>query len=78
MIEYTDAPEHYHELSEVERCMEWLINLLESGPMSVTELIDEQMYSRSTIHRARERMAEKIENTEGNKSPYNKWKLVKE
>jgi hypothetical protein len=77
MIEYTDAPEHYHELSEVERCMEWMIDLLESGPKSIAELVDEQVYSRSTIFRARERMSEKIENTEGNKSPENKWQLVK-
>jgi hypothetical protein len=77
IIEYTDAPERYHEPSEVERCMEWLTDILESGPMSISELADEQMYSRRTIIRARERMAEKIYNTEGNKSPENKWTLEK-
>ena len=73
MIEYTDAPERFHEPSEVERCVEWLTDMLESGPMSIAELADELMYSRSTIVRARERMAEKIDNTEGNRSPENKW-----
>jgi transcriptional antiterminator len=77
MIEYTDAPERYHEPSEVERCMEWLVDMLGSGPMSISELADEQLYSKSTIIRARERIAEKIENTEGNKSPGNKWQLMK-
>ena len=76
MIEYTDAPERYHEPSEIERCMEWLIDILGPGPMSISELADEQMYSRSTIIRARERMAEKIENTKGDRSPDNKWTLV--
>ena len=77
MIEYTDAPERFHEPSEVERCMEWLIDILEPSPMSIGELVDEQLYSKNTIIRARERMAEKIENTEGNKSPANKWTLAK-
>jgi hypothetical protein len=77
MIEYTEAPTQFHEPSEVERCVEWLTDILESGPMSIAELADEQMYSRSTIIRARERIAEKIENTEGNKSPENKWQLAK-
>jgi hypothetical protein len=77
MIEYTEAPAQFHEPSEIERCMEWLTDILESGPMSIAELADEQMYSRSTIIRARERIAEKIENTAGNKSPENKWQLTR-
>ncbi len=76
MIEYTDPPEKYHEPSEVERCIEWLLATLASGPMSISELEDEQLYSRRTILRARERIADKIENTQGHQAPDNKWKLV--
>jgi hypothetical protein len=76
LIEYTDPPEKYREPSEVERCMEWLIETLSSGPMSISELEEEQMYNRRTIIRARERMADKIENTKGHQAPDNKWKLV--
>lgn len=78
MIEYTDPPEKYHEPSEVERCIEWLVDMLKTGPMSIGELEEEQMYSRRTILRARERISDRIDSTEGHQSPTNKWKLAKD
>lgn len=78
IIEYTDAPKQYHDPTEIERCIEWLQTILHDNPMSISELADEQIYSRSMIFRARERIADQIENTEGNKSPDNKWRLAKQ
>lgn len=76
LLQYGDCPQPWHDPSEVERCMAWLLETLAGGPMSVGELEEERMYSRSTIIRARERLGSKVENTEGRQSPDNKWKLA--
>jgi hypothetical protein len=76
LLDYGECPQTWHDPSEVERCMTWLLDILTGGPMSIKELEDERMYSRSTIIRARERIGSKVDNTEGRQSPDNKWKLA--
>lgn len=76
LLKYGDCPSAWHDPSEVERAMTWLCEILASGPMSIGELEEERMYSRSTIIRARERLGSHVENTEGRQSPDNKWKLA--
>jgi hypothetical protein len=76
ILDYGSCPQQWHDPSEVERCMTWLLDFLSTGPMSIASLEEERMYSRSTIIRARERLGSKVENTEGRQSPDNKWKLA--
>ncbi len=78
MLEYADPPSKWHEPTELDKAMQWLLATLTDGPMSPAELIEEGQqdgYSRITIYRAREKAGSRIINTEGRRSPTNQWRL---
>lgn len=78
LLDYADPPSKWREPTELDKCVQWLLASLTSGPMSPAELIEDgqlEGYSRVTIYRAREKSSGRIVNTEGRQSPTNKWKL---
>jgi hypothetical protein len=59
-------------------CGEWLLELLEDGPMKVKDVLvagEENGYGRDTIYRIRKELEGQIENTKGHRHPCNRWAL---
>lgn len=82
VLRYGDAPVTYEEPTKLDRCIEWLVTLLEENgepmkPKEIVELGKEFGYSRSLIYQARQDIGKRIVNTEGRKSPTNEWELKK-
>lgn len=78
VISYGDVPEPDHDLTKVEQCMEWLVELLEDGALSPSEIIDlaeYEDYNRRMVFRARNKLGAAIVDTEGPKHPSNRWTL---
>ncbi|HNB50468.1 MAG TPA: AAA family ATPase [Anaerolineales bacterium] len=74
-----DAPGTFQELTKREECEQWLLALLAEGPMKpaeVVELGEQEGFARNLIYRARRKLSEQIENTEGKNSPVNQWILA--
>ena len=78
----SEAPQNYREPTQLERCAEWLLNLLrEQGAMAPAEVIAlgrAAGFSRSLIYRARKHLAGQVENTNGKQSPHNRWQIAAE
>lgn len=78
LLEYADPPSKWREPTELDKCLQWLIETLAAGPMSPEDIVEDgklQGHSRVTIYRARDKAGSRIINTEGRKSPGNQWKL---
>jgi len=80
-LRYGSAPRSYQEPTKLERCMNWLLDTLEEAeeplkPKDAIELASAEGYSRAMIYRARAELEGQITDTEGRKSPDNKWKLT--
>lgn len=80
MLHYGDAPEEYREPTKLDRCMEWLREILEEAgepmkPKEIIELGEEADFSRGTIYGARKQLGSEISDTEGRRSPTNCWVL---
>lgn len=59
-------------------CGEWLLDLLEDGPMKVKDVLvagEENGFGRDTIYRSRKELEGQIENTKGHRHPGNRWAL---
>lgn len=59
-------------------CQDWLLELLEDGPMKVKDVLaagEGQGYGRDTIYRARKDLEGQIINTKGNRHPANQWAM---
>lgn len=59
-------------------CQDWLLDLLEDGPMKVKDVLvagEANGYGRDTIYRARKELEGDIENTKGHRHPANQWAL---
>ncbi|HNT53845.1 MAG TPA: AAA family ATPase [Anaerolineaceae bacterium] len=75
----TQAPKPYQEPTEMDECKEWLEDFLRAHPegiraKNVIEAGKEQGFSRPMIYRSRADLSGHITNTEGRKSPENRWK----
>lgn len=79
-LRYGDAPEPYRELSKLEKCMVWLMDVLGmEGPTSLATLVewaDDEGYSKVTICRARKRLEDDIIDTKGPYQKDNLWALA--
>ncbi|MEA3351974.1 MAG: AAA family ATPase [Chloroflexota bacterium] len=76
-----DAPQAYREPTKEDGCAAWLLEMLQDGAMKPKEVIaagKNEGFSRSVIYRARRSLSGQVDNTDGKKSPMNKWELVKE
>jgi len=74
----TRAPETYHEPSQADVCKAWLQGLLKDCPeglkaRKVVESGQEFGFSRAMVFRIRKELGGHIQNTEGRKSPDNRW-----
>jgi len=77
-LDYGEAPRQYQEPTKTDAWGEWLGALLEDGEMSPKEVIElgrAEGFSRALIYQVRRELTETITNTEGRKSPSNKWAL---
>jgi hypothetical protein len=75
----TKAPKTYREPTQLDECKEWLEDFLKATPegVKVKEVIEtgsEMGLNRRMIFRARQELSNHIANTEGRKSPGNRWK----
>jgi len=75
----TKAPEIYREPTRMDECKEWLEDLLRANPegLKAREVIamgKEEGFSRDMLYRAQKELRAHIQNTEGHKSPQNRWK----
>lgn len=80
-LDYGEAPKAYEQVSKMEQCGEWLIQMLEEArdPIQVKDIVarsEEKGFSRSTLFRARKYLGSLIEDTEGTRSPTNQWTLT--
>jgi len=76
-----NAPQVYHEPTQLDECKEWLEDLLRSNPdgMKANEVVkigSEQGFNRNLIFRARSELDVNIQNTLGRKSKGNAWQWV--
>ena len=74
----TSAPKAYHSPSQADLCRAWLLDLLSSEPLSPKEVVDlarDEGYSRATVFRVRQDLGIQIRDTEGRRSPNNRWEL---
>ena len=75
----TQAPKPYQEPTEMDECKEWLEDFLKTNPdgVKVKDVIEagqERGLGRRMIFRARQELASHVVNTEGRKSPTNRWR----
>lgn len=78
VFEYGEAPSVDGGTTRDE-CSEWLIDLLDDGPMPMKEILaaGEQVgFNKSMIWRARKTMAGQIVDTKGRQNPANQWALA--
>ncbi len=78
VLRYGQAPKVEKPATKEENCQTWLLDLLESGPMSPKEVEESgkaEGFSRSLIYNARRELGNKIHNTSGARSPDNMWEL---
>lgn len=77
-----DAPQNYHQPTQLEICSEWLLDLLrENGDMKPAEVISrgqEAGFGRSLVYRVRKNLAGRVVNTDGKQSPHNRWQAADE
>jgi hypothetical protein len=76
-----DVPEPYKEPTKLEQCIEWLETTLREAkepikPQDVIDLADSEGFGRRTVYRARNRLAGRIRNTEGQNDPNNAWEWM--
>ena len=74
-----EAPQPYREPTKSDHCSQWLVNLLEEGPMKPKDVIAagaQEGFSRSSIYSARQKLRGYVVNTDGKNSPNNCWKLA--
>lgn len=68
--------------SKAEECADWLLEVLEEGPKSYSDLkdylLDELGHSESTLQRARKILADRVVDTEAKQSPTNQWVLAEQ
>lgn len=77
----TDAPERYEPPTERDEAADWLLQYLagETEPIpvkTVAAAAKEAGYSRATLYRVRDELADRIINTKGRKHPANAWSLA--
>ena len=75
----TKAPKTYREPTQRDECKEWLEDFLKAHPegVKVKEVIEaakEEGLKQSMVYQARKELGTQIVNTEGHKSPANRWK----
>ena len=80
-LKWGSAPQPYQEPTQLEKCKAWLESLLRLSteplkPRQVIEQGEEEGYGRSLIYRAREELANSIQNTHGRQHPHNAWQWV--
>jgi hypothetical protein len=80
-ISWGDAPEKYKEVTDVERCADWLLRvLLEAGepmkPKEIIELAEDEGWSRPTVYRAKDALGDQLAMIGGNRSPNKKWAIA--
>ena len=79
-IQYGEAPQPYHEPGELERAQEWLLDILEQGPLTPREARklahEDAGISKATLSRARDALREQIEDSHGPHHANNHWRLV--
>lgn len=73
------APKTYHEPTQRDECKEWLEDFLRAHPegVKVKEIIEaakEEGIKQAMVYQARKELGARIINTEGHKSPANRWK----
>lgn len=75
-FEYGEAPSA--DATARDDCGDWLLDLLEEGPMKVKDIIaagEAEGFSRAMIYRARKEN-DQIVNTKGHRHPQNRWALL--
>lgn len=77
------APQTYREPTHFDECKEWLEDLLKSNPdgIKVKEIVSigkEEGFSRDMIYRVQKDLRNHVQNTNGHKSPQNRWKWSEE
>lgn len=75
----TKAPKTYREPTQRDECKEWLEDFLKAHPegVKVKEVIEaakEEGLKPSMVYQARKELGAQIANTDGHKSPANRWK----
>jgi len=75
----TKAPKPFREPTQLDECQEWLEDYLKASPegirvKDVLEAASQEEFSQAMIYRARKLLAAHILNTEGRRSPKNRWK----
>lgn len=76
VLHYGDAPDG-EGASGVEQCAEWLLDLLEDGPVAVREIVEEGAeagFGRRMVYRARERLGEDVVGGK-KRAKGNEWRL---
>lgn len=77
-LEYGPPPEQYELPTKADSCAEWLLQFLSDEgepvkPQDVVEAAKEEGYSRSVVYDARNLLEDQVVNTQGRRSPYNRW-----
>jgi hypothetical protein len=80
-LRYGDPPQRYREPTKTEGCAEWLLQLLDDErepmkPKRIVELADDAGFSETLVYRARKQLEGRIVNTQGRRSPHNRWGLA--
>ena len=79
----TKAPKPFREPTQFDECQEWLEDLLKGNPdglkvKDVMEAAEAEEFSQAMVYRARKALASHITNTEGHRSPKNRWRWSEE
>lgn len=81
-VQYTKTlPRPYQEPTKLFQCMDWLSALLQDEeeplkPRDILEMGEEEGYGQRMIHRARQRLGKRIQDTADRNNPENYWKWV--
>jgi hypothetical protein len=76
-----EAPQVYKEPTKQDRCAEWLLEMLQDGPMRPCDLEEagkEEGFSRRLIYATRRSIEDLVKNTDGKHSPTTKWELIED
>jgi hypothetical protein len=80
-IRYGEVPQPHRKPTQAEACADWLLEVLEEAgepvqPAEVLKLGKEAGFTQGVIYRARKQLEGAVVNTEGKRSPHNRWVCI--
>lgn len=80
-ITYGDPPTPYRPLTQIDTCAAWLLDTLENagGPVRPRDLLPRAAaagFKEWVVFEARRRLERRIVDTQGKRSPHNRWRLA--